>query len=193
MSRKLPPEPLSEAEVAALLGATGRSPSGIRNWALVWTLYRTGLRLAEALALLPRDITADGLRVRHGKGDKARTVPLPDEARHALEHWMVVRERYASGRQPVFCLITKGKEGLPVDQAYVRAMLRRLGDKAGLDKRVHAHGLRHSYAVRLARREGVKLMHVQIALGHSNVATTAKYLRTLGADELLEELRRLDP
>lgn len=188
---KLPPEPLTPDEVAALVAATGRSPSGIRNRALIQTLYWTGVRISEALALYPRDIDPLQLRVRHGKGDRHRTVNLPAAAGEALAHWLTVRDAYANGRHPVFCQITRGREGGAIQTAYVRAMLPRLAARAGIDKRVHAHGLRHSCALRIIRNGGT-LLHVQTQLGHASAATTARYLRMLGADGILEDLQALD-
>lgn len=193
-SGKLPPEPLTPDEVAALEAATGRSPSGIRNQALIRTLHRTGIRIGEALALMPRDLEETRIHVRHGKGDRSRWVNYPADARAAVDHWLEVRDRLGiNGRHPVFCQITKGREGGAINQAYVRAMLPRLGRKAGIEKRVHAHGLRHSYALFLIRERGANLLQVQAMLGHSNPATTAKYLRRIGGDELLTEVQALDP
>lgn len=188
---KLPPEPLTAQEVASLVGATGAYPSGVRNRALIVTLYWTGLRISEALALMPRDIDGDKIRVRHGKGDVSRVVNLPVEAQEAIAHWFTLRERYANGRHPIFCQITRGREGGAINPAYIRALLPRLGRKAGIEKRVHAHGLRHSCALRIVANGG-SFLHVQRQLGHKDASTTAAYLRWLGGDELLNELRDLD-
>ena len=70
-----PPEILTASEVEALLtGCSTRAPSGIRNRALLLLLYRCGLRISEALALLPKDVDIDAatLVVLHGKGDRSR-------------------------------------------------------------------------------------------------------------------------
>ena len=71
--RKLPPEPLTQEEVKALIRACSkRAVTGIRNQALIVVLYRAGLRISEALALMPKDLDAQAstIRVLHGKGDK---------------------------------------------------------------------------------------------------------------------------
>ena len=76
--RKLPPEPLTSDEVKRLLRACSqRASSGLRNRALLAVLWRTGLRIGEALALFPKDLDVQGgtLVVLHGKGDKRRTEP----------------------------------------------------------------------------------------------------------------------
>lgn len=186
---KLPPEPLSAQEVASLVGATGAYPSGIRNRALILTLYGTGIRISEALALKPKDVADGQLTIRHGKGDRARIVAMPDDTRVALEHWLTLRERYANGRHPIFCQITRGREGGAISTAYIRALLPRLGRKAGIEKRVHAHGLRHSHAVMLVRA-GVDIMDLRDQLGHGNVSTTNAYLRKVAPDERVNRIRR---
>src|SRR5262245_66637494 len=77
-SRRFPAEPLTLADVETLRAACSRrAPTGIRNRALLAVLFRSGLRISEALALYPKDLDPVGgsLRVLHGKGDKARTAP----------------------------------------------------------------------------------------------------------------------
>jgi integrase/recombinase XerC len=70
-------------------------------------------------------------------------------------------------RRRLFCRL----DGGPLDQSYVRHLLRRLADKSWVDKRVHPHGLRDTYAAELAR-EGVPMNVLRDALGHSTLATT---------------------
>jgi integrase/recombinase XerD len=88
--RKLPAEPLTEHEASRLIRACSRrAPSGVRNAALVAVLWRTGLRCSEALDLAPRDINLEAgtLRVREGKGRKARLVgidPMAGAIRRAV-------------------------------------------------------------------------------------------------------------
>ena len=77
--RKLPPEPLTAEEVKGLIRACSkRASTGVRNRALIVVLYRAGLRISEALALLPKDLDAQAstIRVLHGKGDHDRVVGL---------------------------------------------------------------------------------------------------------------------
>ena len=144
--RKLPPEVLTGQEVNALLGACSkRAPTGIRNRALIAVLYRGQLRIGETLALKPKDLDrkAGTVRVLHGKGDRARTVGLDSGAWALLELWLQCRQKLGpSGRHPLFCTL----EGGPLLPSYCRSLLARLGKKAGIEKRVHPHGLRHSRA-----------------------------------------------
>ena len=185
---KLPPEPLTEAEVGALmLQCSRRAPTGIRNRALLALMYRSGLRLGEALALKPKDIDrkAGTIRVLHGKGDRARTVGVDAGALETLERWLDVRKANGiNGRAPVFCTL-QGKELRP---EYVRNFLKRMAEKAGIEKRVHPHGLRHSHAAQLAQ-EGVPMNVIQAQLGHSNLATTSRYLAHVSPTAVIEAMQ----
>jgi site-specific recombinase XerD len=188
-SRKRPPEVLTGEEVRALIGAcSNRAPTGIRNRALIAVLWRCGLRVGEALSLEPRDVDLDAgtLRVRHGKGDRSRTVGLDDGTQALLARWIDRRQRLGiNGRRRLFCKL----DGGPMAQSYVRHLLRRLADKQGIERRVHPHALRHSYAAELAR-EGVPMNVLRDALGHSTLATTDRYLRDVAPVHVIETMRR---
>ena len=196
--RKRPIEPLTPEEVGALIqAASNRGPAGIRNRALIAVLYFAGLRLAEALALEPRDIDLKGgeINVRRGKGGKQRLAGLNAEAQAHLSRWMDTRRKLGiSGRRPVFVTFSRvnGKRRIrPISSRYVQTMLKRLAGRAGIAKRVHPHGLRHSHSVHLLRR-GVSLPAIQRQLGHSSLATTGNYLEGIGAGEHVEAIRDLD-
>ena len=193
--KKYPAEILTRAEVERLLGVcNARRPVGIRNRALISVIYRTGLRLNEALALAPKDIdvNAGTVRVLHGKGDKARTVGI-DPAGSAfvlawLPHWQRIMDLPVmhpwQPARPLFCTLG-GKRLLP---SYVRQLFPRLGKKAGITTRCHAHGLRHTHSAELAA-EGVPMNMIQAQLGHASLATTDTYLRHILPAELVERIR----
>jgi integrase/recombinase XerD len=90
---KYPPEILDRREIEALLAGCGTSPTGRRDRAVLTLLWRSGLRISEALALRPADVNLSmgTLRILTGKGGKARTVGLDTLARSALEAWIAVR------------------------------------------------------------------------------------------------------
>lgn len=186
--KTLPAEVYTAEEIARLVKACSlRAKTGVRNRALIVTLYRGGLRISEALNLFPKDLDRDAgaVRVLHGKGDKARTVGMDDGAFTYIEHWLTVRAKLGIGaRSPVFCTL-KGED---IESAYIRALLPRLAGKAGITKRVHAHGMRHSMAYELAM-EGVDLLTISAQLGHGNVAVTDKYLRHLAPQRVLDAMR----
>lgn len=186
--RKFPAEPLTQEEVKALLQAcSNRAPTGIRNRALIVLFYRCGLRVKEALSLMPKDCdTKQGtIRVLHGKGDKSRLVGVDPEASAVLQRWLDRRQALGvNGRHPVFCTL----KGQPLNTAYVRNLMKRLGAKVGIEKRVHPHGLRHTHAYELAN-EGTPLHVIQQQLGHSSLATTDRYVRHLNPQQVVEAMR----
>ena len=186
--RRLPPEPLSEDEVQGLLRACSRTaPTGVRNRALIAMMYRAGLRISEALALFPKDLelAAGTARILHGKGDRARAVGIDEGTSAIVERWFDRRlALHLGNREPLFCTL----HGSPLHASYVRALLPRLARKAGIEKRVHAHGLRHSFAAELAK-ENVPLNLIQKQLGHSSVATTSQYLDHIAPQQVIEAMR----
>ncbi len=162
------PTVLSQEEVGRLL----RALHVRRYLAIAMVLYGTGVRIDEALTLEVRDI--DGARgvihVRHGKGDKARSVRLTPP----LYVWL--REYWARERPPLPYLFSSRKTGQPPTQDTVRAALAQAAEEAGITKRVTPHVLRHSYATHLLEA-GVDVRVLQALLGHANVQTTARYAR----------------
>ena len=108
-STRRPVEVPASGEVQALIRAcSSRAPTGIRNRALIVVMWRCGLRVGEALALEPRDVDLDAgtLRVRHGKGDKSRTVGIDAAACGLLARWIDRRKALAhNGRRKLFCTL----------------------------------------------------------------------------------------
>lgn len=195
---KLPGEVLEASEVSALIRACGRGPTGVRNAALIAAMFGAGIRIGEALALRVSDLNlkTGTVRVKHGKGDKARTVALDPSAQAYIERWITKRERMGlNGRQPLFCTISSNNLGRPLDASYVRRALPRLAARAGLERRVHPHALRHSLATALAH-EGKPLPAITAQLGHSSTAVTDRYLAKIAPADLVAQVRdrgRLDP
>jgi integrase/recombinase XerD len=190
--RTFPAEPLTADEVRALLAAASdRSSSGIRLRAMIGVMYGSGLRLAEVLALRPHDVdtTAGTVRVRHGKGDKARVVGIDPHGSALLGAWMERRKTLGlNGRHLVFATYEKNNLGGSLDQGYVRRVLANLGVKAGIEKRVHPHGLRHSLAFDMAM-SGVPTHQIQAALGHSSLAITDRYVRHIAPADVVNTMR----
>jgi site-specific recombinase XerD len=189
--RTFPAEVLTEDEVRALLRQCSlRAPTGIRNRALITIMYRGGLRISEALDLRPADVdlAAGEVRVLHGKGDKARTVGLDDGAIAIVQRWADARRSLGIRNGWLICTLA----GKRVSDVYVRNMLRRIGGKAGLEKRIHPHGLRHTCAAELARA-GVPMNVIQKQLGHVHLSTTSAYLDHIGAAEVIAMGRNREP
>jgi integrase len=185
--RKFPPDPLSPREVFALIDACAHGTAGARNRALIALMWRTGLRVSEALALYPRDLDIDrgAVTVLHGKGDRSRTVGIDAGAVALLAPWLEQRKRLGlGGRDPLFCVISRPSIGKPMHAAYVRNLLKELAARAGIERRVHPHGLRHTHAFELAG-ERVDLRVIREQLGHTSLSTTARYIEHLNpADRL---------
>lgn len=188
MSRKLDADLLSRSEIDKLVSVCSRrAPTGIRNAALIVLLWRTGLRINEALNLNVKDVDFEGqvIVVQCGKGGKRRVVGLDAGTTAFIERWLAARKkRKIRPTAPLFCTLDGGH----IDSSYVRHMLPRLARKADIEKRVHAHMFRHRHACDLVQ-EGAPLTTLQALLGHSSAATTARYLTRIGASEAVEFAR----
>jgi site-specific recombinase XerD len=151
-------------------------------------LYRGMLRVAEALAVRPKDVDIAGrcLRVLHGKGDRPRTIGLDLGALTLIVGWLRVREGrlgHLAADVPLICTLKGG----PIQSAYVRNWLRRAAKRAGIAKRVHPHGMRHTGACELAS-EGVDLRVISKQLGHAKFATTQTYLDHLHPADVVKAM-----
>jgi site-specific recombinase XerD len=184
---KLDADLLSGGEVEALMRrCSRRAPTGVRNRALIAVLWRCGLRIGEALALAPKDFDPDAgtLVVQRGKGGRRRVVGVDAGTAALVGRWLETRRKRGIAGGPLFCTLAGG----PIDQSYVRHLLPRLARRAGIERRVHAHGLRHAFAVDMVR-SGAPLYVVRDALGHASVATTQVYLSRVGGHEAVEAMR----
>ena len=172
--RKLP-DFLSVEEVDALLGAPDRlTARGVRDAAMLETLYATGLRVSELVTLRLRDVNFEaGYLLAYGKGRKQRVVPIGEAAVAAVR-------AYVDGARPTFAR-TRVLDTLFLTH-HGRAMTRqgfwkligRYASAAGIRKRISPHKLRHSFATHLVER-GADLRAVQAMLGHADIGTTEIY------------------
>jgi len=182
MKRKLPPEIYTPEEIHRVMRVCGRARAGARTRALIALLWRAGLRVSEALALRPQDVHADGtIRVQRGKGGRQRTVAVDAEGLAWLAAWQALRP--AEGA--TFLCTLKGAR---MTAGNVRTRFARIGARAKLGRRLHAHGLRHTFSMELAR-EGIPLPIIQAALGHASLTTTSRYVSHFGSPQVLEALR----
>lgn len=182
MAKRIP-EVLTEEEQRTLLAQPNRRyPTGERNHLMLRLMLNTGLRLSEAIHLRWRDLDlmTGKLHVKQGKGAKDRILWIGEKDLGLLRKW---RERQAKvvGKTPEHVFTTL--QGKPLSPRYVQAMVRRYAERAGIQKRVHPHTLRHTFATDLLRTvKNVRL--VQKALGHANLSTTQVYTHIV--DEELE-------
>jgi integrase/recombinase XerD len=186
--RKFPAEPLTPAEADALIAAcSATSRTGIRNRALLTVMYRGGLRIAEVLALKVSDVDpARGtIRVLHGKGNRARTVGLDSGPMAVVQRWIDALRAAGIRNGRLFSTLQGGQ----LSDKYVRALLGRLAVAAGIEKRVHPHGFRHTHAVELAA-EGVPVNVISRQLGHANSSVTARYLDHVAPADVVAAMQR---
>lgn len=193
--RRYERESYTAEEIRRLLAATsGKSPTALRNYALIVTLWQSGLRINEALELRPGDVTFESTEIfvrkakrTRGGATRYRRVQCGDEALEAIQHWLAARSTLdLPAGAPLFCTL----RGAKLHDTYVRAMLQRLAERAGWSKRIHPHGFRHTFAVNLAR-SGVPVAHIQRLLGHSSLATTSVYMSSITAEDLRESMERV--
>jgi integrase/recombinase XerD len=200
-SPKLPrplPKILSLADVETLLataqatcdqdadGAAKRR--ALRLYALLETLYATGLRVSELIALPRAVLTSDDrVLVIKGKGGRERLVPLNDAARKALAaHLAAVKADEIERRKASPWLFPSGSAAQHLTRQRFGQELKALAAEAGLEpERVSPHVLRHAFASHLLER-GADLRTVQQLLGHADISTTQIYTHVIE-----ERLRRL--
>lgn len=175
--RRRQPPALSEPEVYALFRAAGLSSRRMarRNYALVQLLVQTGLRVGELVRLRLEDLTvrerSGRVRVRYGKGERDRDLPLNASARRALRLYFEEREA-ADPAEPAFL----GSQGGPLSERAVQKLLARLGQRARIDRvQVTPHTLRHTFAKQYLRDHPGQLVELAHLMGHDSLDTTAVY------------------
>ncbi len=171
------------------MDACGDGPRADRNRALLALMYRTGLRVSEALALSPKDVDlqAGTVRVLNGKEGKARVVGIDPGGAAGVATWAAVREALGIGASgPLFCALPGGTEAIKA--GYARNMPKWIARRAGIAKRVHAHGLRHTHASQ-PRGEGVDIGIISRQLGHASIDTTARYLDQIAPTAVIRVMR----
>lgn len=189
----LRPEPLTPDELLRLMVACGQDAAGNRNRAMITVGARAGLRSAEMLALYPKDVDlARGrIHVMHGKGDKPRFVDFDPGACAIVKVWSDERAALGfTGQQPLFCVVEGPTAGMNIGAGYVRQLMKDLGVRAGIEKRVHFHGLRHTYASYLLDK-GVPMHIIKTMLGHSSVVITERYADHVGPARAMDMVRAL--
>lgn len=194
-----PPKPrqerdwLTREEFRRLLDAAGQPERNLpglaeRDQLTLLALVTTGLRRSELCALEWQDLQLEGrkksLLVRHGKGDKSRSQPIP--ARLARELRKVRDERQPTPTDPVFCGLNGGR----LQETILADIIRRAATRAGIEKHVTAHTLRHTAATWLRQERGDTRLVAEY-LGHADLSTVARYAH-VDRDELHDAAGRLE-
>ena len=169
------PKTLSESSVEQLLAAPAENTAlGIRDRAMLETIYASGLRVSELvnLALSELDSTAGLVRVT-GKGGRERIVPLGEEAlAHLGQYLNDARPELLRDRVSEAVFVTR--RGGPMSRQAFWQLIKRYATVAGVDEALSPHSLRHAFATHLLNH-GADLRSVQMLLGHSNLSTTQIY------------------
>lgn len=187
------PHCLSDDEVARLLAAPpADQPLGLRDRAMLETMYSAGLRVGELVGLNDGDLSLSEqvLRVR-GKGRRERIAPLGSYALSALRQWLRVRRLSPREAQGADAPLFVSRLGRRLTTRSVGRMLERYLAQAGLDRRTTPHTLRHSFATHLLDR-GADIRSVQELLGHKSLTTTQIYTH-LSTAALREAYERAHP
>ena len=182
---------LTKDERSSLLGVPDlRTLPGIRDFCLLSLLVNTGMRRAEICNLKRGDLKISEKRANlyvRGKGDKERKIPIRDkDLLLYLAKYFSMAGNLENPEAPMF-FQAKYKKALGpqrITPSTIRHLVERAVRRAGIKKRIHPHSLRHTF-LSLALQSGADLATVQALAGHSNIATTSRYLHT--SDELMEK------
>ncbi|MDD5727206.1 MAG: site-specific tyrosine recombinase XerD [Victivallales bacterium] len=191
---QLLPDFLSSAEVDALLNAYPRSlqdPLKFRNRTILELMYACGLRVSETASLTVGSVKFDDetLRVR-GKGNKERLVPAGKTALRLLERYL--REvRPVLAKNPREATLFLSKSGKKLDREWIWKIVKEAALLAGINKNIHPHTLRHSFASHLLEN-GADLRVIQEMLGHADISTTQIYTH-VNQKRLLDIHHRFHP
>jgi integrase/recombinase XerD len=174
----LPRAVLSEREVERVLaGPDLTDPMGLRDRAILETLYSTGMRRQELLQLLRRDLDAERgvVFIHEGKGKKDRVVPIGERALDWIERYLdEVRSRCAIEPDPGHVFLTR--RGRPLRSNRLTELVHRYVAQAGLGKTGSCHLFRHTMAT-LMLEGGADVRYLQAMLGHAQLTTTELYTR----------------
>ncbi len=171
IQKKLP-NLLDVDEINRLLNEGPQNPLKLRDVAMTELMYSSGLRLAELVNLNIDAIDLQQAQVQVlGKGNKMRYLPIGTNACKALKRWLEARPHIASEDELAVFVNNRGKRLSP---RAVQQRMAQLGREQGIDKHVHPHMLRHSFASHLLESSG-DLRAVQEMLGHADISTTQVY------------------
>jgi integrase/recombinase XerD len=187
------PVVLGTEEVDRLLATPDLStPRGLRDSAMLATLYATGVRVSELVHMQLREVNLERGYVRVlGKGQKQRLVPLGEVARQRIARYLEEgRPHHARGRDDLPALFL-GNRQKPLTRQGFWKLLGNYARAAGITRAISPHKLRHSFATHLLER-GADLRAVQAMLGHADITTTQIYTQVSRA-RLLEVYKKHHP
>ncbi len=186
------PDALSEEEIDQMVSAIDyNKDEGLRNHAIIETLYGSGIRVSELTDLrVSRLNLEEGWMIIEGKGSKQRMVPVSSTASGLIEDWLEQRSRMKikPGDEDILFLNRRGGRLSRVMAFYI---VRDLAREAGIARKISPHTLRHSFATHLLEG-GADLRVIQILLGHESISTTEIYVH-VDRSHLRRELEKHHP
>ena len=180
------PISLAEADVEALLEAPDEHTSlGLRDRAMLEALYASGLRVTELVTLKVAQVSLDMGVVRvMGKGSKERLVPLGETASDVIQRYLDCARLHILGNKKSDDMFVT-QRGRAMTRQMFWHMIKRYAIKAGVNKPISPHTLRHAFATHLINH-GADLRVVQMLLGHADITTTQIYTHV--AQERLKQI-----
>ena len=171
------PDVLTLGEIDDMIDAIDMStPEGIRNRAIIETLYGCGLRVSELIALRMSQVFVDDEYVIvEGKGNKQRLVPISQQALECIAHYIKEVRCTLSVKPADADILFLNRRGGQLSRVMIFYIVKSLCDLAGIHKTVSPHTLRHSFATHLLEG-GANLRAIQQMLGHESITTTEIYV-----------------
>jgi integrase/recombinase XerC len=171
-SAKKLPSVLDVDQITQLLAIKGNDPLSLRDRAMLELVYSGGLRLSELTGLDLESVDwSEGMVRVKGKGEKDRDAMIGGKALQALQEWMAARGQFC---KPAEQALFVNNRGARLTERSVQLRFDRRAREQGLDRHVHPHMLRHSFATHMLEASG-DLRAVQELLGHASMATTQVY------------------
>ena len=175
LGRKLPAT-LNLIEIEKILFSIDlQSPNGHRNRAIIETLYGSGLRVSELVNLTLSNVffKEDIIRV-NGKGDKERLVPLGSYSKKYIQIYVEEIRILKKIKKTDYDILFLNRNGKKITRAMIFTIVKNSAKKAGIEKKISPHSLRHSFATHLLEN-GADLRTIQLLMGHESITTTEIY------------------
>ena len=166
---------LTASEMKKFLEAARQGRHGVRDYCLMLTAYRHGLRVSELIDIRHKDLDFDSARiyVRRLKRSLSTHQPIEGDELRSIRAWLKIRENYPNANSNYLFLSERG----PLTRQSVNYLVEQTGIRAKLNFKVSPHMLRHSTGYYLAN-EGCDTRLIQDYLGHRNITHTVRYTRT---------------
>ncbi len=172
------PTTLSLPEIERLLTAPPTdAPEGLRDRAMLETMYGCGLRVSELVTLQSASVDLRARLVQpYGKGKKERLVPLGDGVAETLTAYLNMARPQLLAKKPLTPFLFVTKRGGPMTRHHFLVLVKQYARQAGIARTISPHALRHSFATHLLSG-GADLRAIQEMLGHASIQTTQRYTR----------------